>query len=257
MTMLRGAVGNLDVAQLVLYAFFAFFAGLVYYLRREDRREGYPLASEAAGRLKARGFLLIPPPKTFRLADGRTVSKPDFVADTRPLGGEKTEPWPGAPIEPSGDAMTAGVGAGAYAMRRDETDKTHEGHDRIVPLRIAKSFSISPESPNPVGFTVVGADRRAAGKVVELWVDRGESFLRYYEVKLADAARTLMLPVNFSVVDARRSRIVVEALLADQFVGVPATKSADSITFLEEEKITAYYGAGTLYATPQRAEPLL
>jgi photosynthetic reaction center H subunit len=25
---------------------------------------------------------------------------------------------------------------------------------------------------------------------------------------------------------------------------------------LEEEKITAYYGAGTLYATPDRQEPL-
>jgi len=26
---------------------------------------------------------------------------------------------------------------------------------------------------------------------------------------------------------------------------------------LEEEKITAYYGAGTLYATPERQEPLI
>ena len=26
---------------------------------------------------------------------------------------------------------------------------------------------------------------------------------------------------------------------------------------LEEEKITAYFGAGTLYATPERQEPLL
>ena len=29
------------------------------------------------------------------------------------------------------------------------------------------------------------------------------------------------------------------------------------VTMLEEEKIAAYYGAGTLYATPERAEPLL
>lgn len=34
--------GYVDVAQVVLYAFFLFFAGLVFYLRREDRREGYP-----------------------------------------------------------------------------------------------------------------------------------------------------------------------------------------------------------------------
>jgi len=29
------------------------------------------------------------------------------------------------------------------------------------------------------------------------------------------------------------------------------------VTLLEEEKIMAYYGAGTLYATPSRQEPLL
>jgi len=29
------------------------------------------------------------------------------------------------------------------------------------------------------------------------------------------------------------------------------------VTLLEEEKITAYFGAGTLYADPSRSEPLL
>ena len=44
---MRGAIGNLDVAQIVLYAFWLFFFGLLFYLRREDRREGYPLESES------------------------------------------------------------------------------------------------------------------------------------------------------------------------------------------------------------------
>ena len=45
----RGEItAYLDVAQVVLYAFWIFFAGLVFYLRREDRREGYPLEAEAA-----------------------------------------------------------------------------------------------------------------------------------------------------------------------------------------------------------------
>jgi len=34
---------SLDVAQLVLYAFWIFFAGLTYYLVRENHREGYPM----------------------------------------------------------------------------------------------------------------------------------------------------------------------------------------------------------------------
>ena len=42
-----GAItGYIDVAQLVLYAFWIFFAGLIFYLRREDKREGYPLVFE-------------------------------------------------------------------------------------------------------------------------------------------------------------------------------------------------------------------
>lgn len=37
---------DFDFAQLALYAFWLFFAGLVIYLRREDKREGYPLQSD-------------------------------------------------------------------------------------------------------------------------------------------------------------------------------------------------------------------
>ena len=32
-----------DVAQIVLYMFWIFFAGLIYYLVREGHREGYPM----------------------------------------------------------------------------------------------------------------------------------------------------------------------------------------------------------------------
>ena len=37
---------NIDVAQVVLYTFWAFFAYLIFWLRREDKREGYPLEFE-------------------------------------------------------------------------------------------------------------------------------------------------------------------------------------------------------------------
>jgi photosynthetic reaction center H subunit len=46
MTMETGAITQyVDVAQLVLYVFWAFFAGLIYYLLRENHREGYPMDS--------------------------------------------------------------------------------------------------------------------------------------------------------------------------------------------------------------------
>jgi photosynthetic reaction center H subunit len=38
---------------------------------------------------------------------------------------------------------------------------------------------------------------------------------------------------------------------------VPSTRDPDKVTLLEEEKIAAYYAAGTLYATPGRTESLL
>ena len=35
----------IDVAQFALYAFWLFFAGLIFYLLRENKREGYPLVA--------------------------------------------------------------------------------------------------------------------------------------------------------------------------------------------------------------------
>jgi photosynthetic reaction center H subunit len=38
---------------------------------------------------------------------------------------------------------------------------------------------------------------------------------------------------------------------------VPTLKNPNQITKLEEEKVSAYYGGGTLYADPVRGEPLI
>ena len=38
--------GTFDVAELAFYVFVLFFVGLVFYLRREDKREGYPLLTD-------------------------------------------------------------------------------------------------------------------------------------------------------------------------------------------------------------------
>ena len=176
--------------------------------------------------------------------------------DSRAINAVKLEPWPGSPLQPTGDPMQAAVGAGAYAQRADETDKTHDGRDLIVPMRVAPNFAVAPEGGDPMGFAVVGADKIVAGVVKDLWVDRGESVLRYYEVALKEGAAVL-LPATFSMVDFKRRRIVVSALLGGQFSGAPRTRDPNKITKLEEEKVTAYYGAGTLYATPERSEPLL
>ena len=254
--MIRGAILHLDVAQIALYAFFAFFAGLIWYLRKEDRREGYPLESEADGGVKPRGWLFLPEPKTFRLADGSVISAPNFAPDARPLKAVKVEPWPGAPLTPVGDPLLAGVGPGSWAERPDFPYKTAEGLDLIAPLRVATNFAVAAEGGNPLGFTVIAGDRKAAGVVKDLWVDRSESVLRYFEIALENSASALV-PVHFADVNFRARTVTIKALRAHQFAGVPGLKNPDAVTMLEEDKISAYYGGGTLYASPRRAEPLL
>ena len=121
---------------------------------------------------------------------------------------------------------------------------------------MATNYGVPADSVSPIGFAAWGADRAQAEIVRDLWVDRAECILRYYEVEIAEGRRVL-LPVNFANVDAKRARIGVDALLAGQFAGVPALRNPDKVTLLEEDKIMAYYGGGTLYATAARAEPLI
>ena len=61
----------IDIGQIAIWMFWFFFAGLVYYLRREDKREGYPLESERSQYVKVVGFPNLPEPKTFILPHGQ------------------------------------------------------------------------------------------------------------------------------------------------------------------------------------------
>lgn len=253
-----GAITSyIDVAQIALYAFWVFFAGLIYYLHREDKREGYPLESERSAHVKVQGFPSIPTPKTFRLRDGRVVMKPDFERPTEVLGVVPTARHLGSPLEPSGPPMLAGVGPGSWAQRADIADTTAEGALRIVPLRAAPGFEVSSHDPDPRGLPVVGADGQVGGTVRDIWVDRAEMMFRYLEVEVTsgDAKRHVLLPINFSKINKQQVR--VRSILASQFAQVPTTRKPDEVTLLEEEKVMAYYGGGTLYATPSRQEPLL
>ena len=248
----------IDVAQLVLYAFWIFFAGLLYYLHRENKREGYPLESDRslrAPRVKVQGWPPIPKDKTYLLRDGRSVVTPRVELPEGPLRARPIGPWPGAPLVPDGDPMTAGVGPGSYTQRPDIPDRTVDGLPRLVPLRAASVLSVASKDGDPRGLPVHGADGAKAGTVRDLWVDQAEMLFRYLEVEVDGAGRLVLLPINFASIGDRRVR--VRSLLASQFAGVPTLRDPGVVTMLEEERIVAYYGAGTLYATAQRQEPLL
>jgi photosynthetic reaction center H subunit len=140
-------------------------------------------------------------------------------------------------------------------MRADVPDMDMHGHPKIVPLRLAQDHAVSAKDVDPRGLPVWGADEEIAGTVCELWVDRMEMMFRYAEIQLAHSDKRVLLPMTFARI--KKDGTHVQAILAHQFVNVPLTRSDAQITLLEEEKITAYYGAGTLYATPERQEPII
>ena len=241
-----------DVAQIVLYLFWLFFAGLIYYLVRENHREGYPMETGREKGPKVTGWP-VPEPKTYKMADGHEVQAPDVHRPDGTYQGQAAWGWSGAPLDPVGNPLLAGVGPGAWAQRADVPDMTHHGEPKIVPLRVATDHQVSVRDTNPIGLPVIGGDGDVAGHVSDLWVDRSEALFRYLEVTLTNGQRVLT-PMPFARI--RATEVVVNSILSSQFGQVPPLRHADQITLLEEEKVAAYYGAGTLYATPKRQEPL-
>jgi photosynthetic reaction center H subunit len=255
-----GAItGYLDVAQVLLYVFWFFFAGLIYYLQREGKREGFPLESSniRGETVESTGVIDMPPKKTFLLPNGHSVTVPNDNRSAQVLNATPAHHWAGSPLVPTGNPLLAGVGPGAWADRADTPETDYEGHPKIVPLRVKTEYSVTQGDPDPRGMSVIGADGKVAGKVTELWLDHSEMMFRYLEANVATASgsRSVLIPVTFA--DIGRRDVRVDALTADQFAQIPGIKSANQITLLEEEKITAYFGAGTLYAEPRRQEPLI
>ena len=255
-------VGSIDVAQVVLYAFWIFFAGLIWYIRKEDRREGYPLEDDVTGNYNKDPWLFVATPKTFKLPHGGgEVSVPDLKRDERKISAERSAQFPGAPLQPIGDPLLAGVGPGSWAEGSNKPDLTAHGEPRIVPMRSDKAFDISQGETDPRGMSVMGCDGEIAGEVSDVWVDRSEFLIRYYEVKIGDGkdAISVLLPNNFVVFkNIRGGKVLyVHAIKSGQFSNVPKTAKRTQVTLLEEDKIAAYYGAGLLYADERRAESVL
>jgi photosynthetic reaction center H subunit len=251
-----GAItGYLDVAQIALYVFWLFFAGLIIYLRTEDKREGYPLESDrSSARLSVQGYPALPSAKSFNLAEGGMVLAPHVERDLRQVLATPSGPYPGAPLVPTGNPMLDAVGPAAYAERANHPDYTIDGHAMIVPLRAAPGYGVSSVDVDPRGKQVFGADREVGGVVRDLWVDRAEPQIRYIEVE-TPGRRTVLLPMTFAKINGRG--VHVQAILGSQFATVPGLANPNEITRREEDQICAYYAGGTLYATPERSEPLL
>jgi photosynthetic reaction center H subunit len=245
----------MDVAQMTLYAFWLFFFALVWYLHRENKREGYPLVDSHDKHYKAQGFPAVPDPKTYVMRHNQGTRVAPRPEDPQyELKAKQINPAAGFPLHPTGNPMKDGVGPAAWAIRPELPDLTYDGEPKIVPMRVATDFSVETRDPDPRGRPVYGVDGQVGATVTDIWVDRSEPQIRYLELD-ADGNR-VMIPFNFTRIRSNGD-VQVKSVCGKHFKDAPSTADPDQITLQEEDKIGAYYAGGYLYAVADRTEPLL
>ena len=232
-----------------------FFIGLVLYLHRESKREGYPLVSDRSANIKVQGFPAMPAAKEYKLAHGGTQLAPRDEAPEVDVPARPVAKSPGNPLEPIGDPIGQNIGPGAYANRSDTPDLTLDGQPRVVPMRTNSSLHVDSKDPDPRGMPLLAADGEEVGKISDLWIDLSEPMIYYIEV--AGAEGSTIVPWNFVDLDKSKGVAKVDALYSHQFAGVPKLRSPDQITLLEEDKICGYFAGGLMYADAKRGEPIL
>ncbi len=253
--------GNFDLASAAIWLFWLFFAGLIYYLQTENMREGFPLKDDDGNEAVNQGPFPVPNPKTFNLPHGRgevvVPSQENEVAHMRTdVALARTAKSAGSPYEPTGDPMVDGVGPASWAPRRDEPELDAHGHAKIRPMASLEGFEVSA-GRDPRGMAVVSGDGEVVGRITDLWIDVPEHMVRYLTLDLnpEGSGKTRLVPINLCRI--KPNKVVVRSLYAHNFENIPQTKSPEQITLLEEDKITAYYAGGTLYADPSRLAPQL
>ncbi len=247
--MLPGALtGQLDAVQILVALFFLLFAALIYYLRREDKREGYPLWDVSPRNVPIEGFPPVPPTKVYLLMEGGTTTMPHRFepSATRAI---PAEPYFGAPLIPIGDAMLAEVGPGAYPMRKT-TPLLSEGEPQVQPMRVAHGWNVMKGDADPRGMAVFDAGKVEVGTVVDLWIDRGVKILRYLEVKLHGeqaAGANILVPIFQTDVREKRRVVLIKAMLAGHVRLAPRLADPDVISAREEDQVNSYFSAAHMY----------
>ncbi|QGX97767.1 photosynthetic reaction center subunit H [Roseovarius faecimaris] len=250
--------GNFDLASLSIWLFWIFFALLIFYIQRENMREGYPLEDDDGRESANQGLFPVPEDKTFKLPHGRgEKTVPSGQTPERPnLPLEKTAAGNGFPFAPTGDPMVDGVGPASWAPRRDVPELDGHGHPKIVPMGNKEQFSVAA-GRDPRGLPVQAGDGAVVGKITDMWIDEPEQMVRYLELELDGEYGEGKRLVPLTMARIGSDRVKVRSIFGKHFSGVPQHVSAHQVTLLEEDKICGYYAGGTLYASEARQEPQL
>ena len=248
---------QIDIPEVMFILFVLFFFGLVYHLRTEDKREGYPMETDRTNRFGAHdqaiGFPSMPKSKVFLRKFGEPVLAPGPRVE-RDLDGVLVPKhnFPGSPYVPTGDPLVDGVGPASYAMKEEVPDMNWDGEPNIVPLRKLPQHAVEGTETSPIGMDVVTRDGVKVGTVCDVWINVAELFGRYLEVQVMAQFGNdrVILPVAFADLRPRNKMAVVGMLTAPQFAKVPRLAVPDIINMREEDRINAYYAGGYLYSKP-------
>ncbi len=250
-----GQISNqLDIPTLAFWVFALFFLGLVAWLQRESKREGYPLRASPFTTELIEGF---PPQpvetRTYILNEGGTTEAPHHY-EQAPTHSRPMHQFDGTPFYPLGNPLLAGIGPGSWVMKKDVPALTERGDLLLQPLRDLHEWSIEKADADPRGMAVFDWRWNEVGVVADVWIDRGIKIIRMLEVRLHDSLYVgrVLVPVHHTQIREKSRRVRVTSLWAHQFADVPMPARPDVITGQEEERLNAYYSAGLFY----RADPM-
>ena len=191
----------MDLAQVTLYVFWIFFAGLIFYLRREDKREGYPLDSTALAAASVHGFPRMPEPKNYLLRGGHvaTLAEPQERSPRCRGGADRSMAGRADGADRQSDARRRR--ARLLRRPRGRSRTHHRRHTLHRSVAAGRGYLLSkPRDPDPRGMRVIGADSEIGGVVTDVWVDRAEALIRYLEVEVTSTrwsqARTAAVAVR-------------------------------------------------------------
>ena len=249
---------NFDLASLTLWLFYIFFALLIIYIQRENMREGYPLVDDDGKPSANQGPFPVPSDKTFILPNNQgTLTVPSGQPGERTdYTMKRTSAANGFPFEPTGDPMIDGVGPASWVARKDVPELDAHGKPKIIPMAKSDHFHVS-NGRDPRGLPVQAGDGAIVGRVVDMWVDEPEQMVRYLELTLDEGVGTGTRLVPLTLARIKSDRVAIHSIYGSQFDAVPRHAADTQVTKLEEDKISAYYAGGKLYADKARQEPQL
>jgi photosynthetic reaction center H subunit len=244
-------VAGIDVAILCVLAFVIFFAGLIYHLRQEDKREGYPLLSARGGRdpkiETMEGFPPLPKPKTFILPHGHgtvTVPRRD---PPQPMDDIHGRPVYGTPLTTDHNPLDVGLGAAAWQKRKPNfPDQNIHGEPKIISLNVSPQWYMAPGDADVRGWSLVDMDFRRVGTVYDVWFDRAEYHVRYFSYTVDDQSDIFIAPAYLCNLDAKRRIVRVRTLPQEALANAPV-RAGDVITWEEEDRVNGYFAGGFLY----------